>query len=307
MQTRTQKLGLPKSVEQYVGQEWGTWAPGCRIPVNTPLSQCQRDYKKQNVYKYIAKVGGLDKNLFGYATAVRRKSDGVLALINGQHRINLVKIVSPGTDEVPAHIIDVNDADFETYGSKLFHEFNGTVSKGLSNEEQFFAQVLSQDDTALRTLRVLVLAGVSCGKVNAVPNSYPVDYATFVKCIKLSETITIRAVKLLTAGLKSSNTDVLHGMVFLLSHPHYKDLADGNQAVGKHFEEWITKAVPMFHSISDLKFPRYRQGAWQKGVAFGIAQSFAKYQRNKGLFSPSIGKIKEIYESGFRKEDSGIL
>lgn len=307
MQTKTRTPSLPKSVEKFIGQEWGIWAPGDRIPVNTPLSKCQRDYKKQNVYKYISTVGGLDKNLFGYATAIKRKSDGALALINGQHRIHLVKIVSPGTQEVPAQIIEVDDIEFETYGSKLFHEFNGTVSKGLSNEEVFYAKVLAEDKEALNIERVLKLAGLSCGKVNSQQGTTPVEYATFVKCVKLNEVMTVRAAKLLIAGFKSSNTDVLHGLVFLLSQPHYAELGDKNKAVGKHFEDWLTKAVPMFHGINDLKFAKYRQGPWQKGVAYGIAQSFAKNQRNKGLYAPTVSEIKKIYENGFQKDDSGIL
>ena len=307
MRTATKKPSLPKSVEQYIGHEWGNWAPGDRIPVDTPLSVCQRDYKKQNVYKYIAKVGGLDRNLFGYATAIRRKSDGKLALINGQHRIHLVKIVSPTTQEVPAQIIEVNDADFDTYGSKLFHEFNGTVSKGLSNEEVFYAKVLAKDQDSLNVEKVLKLAGLSCGKVNARSGTYPVEYATFVKCLKLSEPMTIRATKLLVSGFKSSNTDVLHGLVFLLSQPHYAELGDNKKAVGKHFEDWLTNGVPMFHGINDLKFQDYRQGAWQKGVAYGIAKAFAKNQRNKGLYAPTVAEIKSIYEAGFKKGDSGIL
>jgi hypothetical protein len=307
MQTKTRKPSLPKSVEKYIGIEWGNWAPGDRIPVDTPLSKCQRDYKKQNVYKYISKVGGLDKNLFGYATAVKRKSDGALALINGQHRINLVKIVSPTTQEVPAHIIEVEDDEFETYGAKMFHEFNGTVSKSLSNEEVFYAKVLAEDDEALKIEKVLKLANLSCGKVNAIAGTYPVEYATFSKCRKLNESMTIRAAKLLVNGFRSCNTDVLHGLVFLFNHQTYSELADSKKAVGKHFEEWLTKAVPMFHGINDLKFAKYRQGPWFKGVAYGIAQSFAKNQRNKGLYAPAVTEIKEIYKAGFQKDDSGIL
>jgi hypothetical protein len=307
MQTKTRKPALPKSVEKYVGVEWGTWAEGARIPVDTPLSKCQRDYKKQNVYKYISLVGGLDRNLFGYATAVKRKSDGALALINGQHRINLVQIVSPTTREVPAHIIEVEDAEFETYGAKMFHEFNGTVSKGLSNEEVFYAKVLAKDIEALNIERVLTLANLSCGKVNLTPSNYSVEYATFAKCLKLNENATIRAANLLATGFKSCNTDVLHGLVFLFNQQHYSELADPKKAVGKHFEDWLTKAVPMFHGISDLKFPKYRQGPWFKGVAYGIAQSFAKNQRNKGMYAPTVSEIKEIWQSGFQKEDSGIL
>ena len=304
--TKTFKPSLPKSVEKYIGKEWGEWAPGDRISVDTELAICQRPYKKQNVYKYIAKVGGLDKNLFGYATAVRRKSDGKLALINGQHRINLVKILSPNTKTVPAHIIDVNDEDFITYGSKHFAEINGVVSKTLSNEELFKSRVLAQDAEALNILRVIQIAGVSIGEVNQTSTTTPVLYAGFTKCIKLSEDATIRSVELLKAAFKTVNDDVLHGLVFLLSHQTYQDLGNPNTAVGKHFEAWLTQAVPLFHGVNDLKFKKYRQGPWQKGIAYGLAQSFAKFQRNKGLYAPRVTTMKEIWEKSFVK-DSGIL
>jgi hypothetical protein len=307
MRTVTKKPAFPKSVEQYIGQEWGTWAPGGRIPIDTPLAKCQREYKKQNVYKYIAEVRGLDKDLFGYAKAARRKSDGALALIDGQHRINLVKIISPTTREVPAQIIDVSDERFEEYCADHFHKSNGTVQKGLSNEEQFYARVLARDTKALDIERVLKIAGLKCGKVNDMPDTYSVDYATFVKCLKLSVPFTIRAVELLTKGFKSANTNVLHGLVFLFSHSHYSELADPKKAVGRHFEEWLTVGVPQFHGINDLKFSKYQQGAWQKGVAYGIAQAFAKGQRNRGLYAPTVSEIEEIYRKGYQKEDSGIL
>jgi hypothetical protein len=304
--TKTRKPSLPNSVEKYIGKEWGEWAPGDRIPVDIELAKCQRPYKKQNVYKYIAKVGGLDKHLFGYATAVRRKSDGKLALINGQHRINLVKILSPATKEVPAQIIEVDDKEFLTYSSNFFAEVNGGVSKTLSNEELFKAKVLAQDTEALNIERIIKIASVSIGEVNQSSNTSPVVYANFVKCIKLSESATIRSIELLKTAFKTVNDDVLHGLVYLLSNEKYKDLGNANTAVGKHFEIWLTQAVPMFHGINDLKFKKYRQGPWQRGVAYGIAQSFAKFQRNKGLYAPAIGAIKELWEKGFN-DDSGIL
>lgn len=302
----SQTTKTPKSIAKYVGVEWGVWAPGDRIPVDIELAECQRPYRAQNVYKYIAKVGGLDKNLFGYATAVRRKSDGKLALINGQHRINLVKIISPNTKTVPAQIIDVEDEDFVTYGSKYFARSNGVVSKGLSNEELFKSCVLGNDEEALDILRVARIANVSIGEINKTVTAAPVKYAGFVKCLKLGEGATIRSIELLKAGFGRINDDVLHGLVYLLANDHYKDLADPNKAVGKHFETWLTKAVPMFHDLDDLTFKKYRQGPWQKGVAYGIAKSFAKYQRNKGLSAPSVTTMKRLYEEGF-KSDSGIL
>lgn len=307
MQTKTRKPALPKSVEKYIGQEWGNWAPGDRIPIDTPLASCQRPYKARNVYKYIAEVKGLDRNLFGYATAVKRKSDGQLALINGQHRINLVKIVSPATTEVPAQVIEVDDADFESYSSLLFQQSNGKVSRGLSNEELFKSSVLAKDAYALYVEKILKNNNLSIGEVNNNILNFPVVYAGFAKCLKLGEAETIRAVALLKKGFNAVADDPLHGLVFLLSQPDYAELANPKLAVGKHFEDWLTKAVPMFHGINDLKFKKYRQGAWEKGIAYGLAQSFAKFQRNKGLSAPNISPIKKLWKAGFEDEDSGLL
>ncbi len=308
MQTKTKKSSLPASVEKYVGIVWGTPAPGNTIPVDTPNHISQRSYKKQNVYKYIAEIGGLDWNLFGYATAVRRKSDGQLALINGQHRINLVKIVAPMIQQVPAHIIEVDDNDFDSYGSALFSQFNGKVSKGLSNEELFHSEVIAGDDYALYVETILKRLGLSIGVVNQNSKHHPVVYANFVKCLKLSESATERSVQLMLKGFKTVADDPLHGLVFLLSLPEYEKLGDNTTKIGKDFEDWLTKAVPLFHSVTDLKFKKYRNNPnYAKGIAYGLLKSFAKYQRNHSRTAPpNISTIRNIYESGF-KNDSGML
>lgn len=299
---------VPKSIQKYIGKEWGKWAPGDRIPVDTPLSKCQREYKKQNVFKYIKKVGGLDRDLFGYATAVRRKSDGALALINGQHRINLVRVLSPLTTEVPAQIIDVEDDEFETYGALHFSQINGGVNKALTNEEVFYAEVIAEIPEALDIERALVKCGLRCGKVNDEPNTLPVKYATFVKCIKLSGPATERAVELLRKGFKAMDDVVLHGLVYLLSRPAYKELGNRNVALGRHFETWLTQAVPMFHSIKALTFDKYKNaGSWEIGVAYGFVKSFVKFQRNQNQTAISMATIKDLYESSFKQEDSGAL
>ena len=276
MQTKTRKPSLPKSVEKYIGCEWGTWAKGDRISIDTPMAPCQRPYKERNVYKYITEVRGLDRNLFGYARAVRRKSDGYTVVVDAQHRINLVRIVSPTTTEVPAQIIEVDDVDFEITASRLFQQSNGTVCKNLSNEELFKSSVMAQDPFALYVESILKKCNLSIGEVNQTATNHPVIYAGFVKCLKLGEEETIRAVELLKQGFNTVADDPLHGLVFLFAHPDYANLADPTVAVGQHFEAWITRAVPMFHGINDLKFKKYRQGAWEKGIAYGLAQSFAK-------------------------------
>lgn len=307
--TKTTKSIYPASVEKYIGKITGTPANGDRIPVDTPMHISQRAYKKQNVFKYIAKVGGLDWNLFGYATAVKRRSDGSMAVINGQHRINLVKVVAPWVTEVPAQVIEVDDLEYETYASELFSQFNGETSKSLTNEELFHSKVLALDPDSLHMKQVLEDLGLSCGTVNASATNHPVVYATFVKCLALSEQATRRAVELMKAGFKTVADDPLHGLVFLLSHVDYKEFGDPKTNMGKSFEDWFTKGVPMMHSIQDLKFKKFRNNpSWQKGIAYGLVMSFVKFQRNGKRPAPKIKTIKAIYESGFKKEDdSGFL
>jgi hypothetical protein len=307
MQTKTRKPSLPKSVEKHIGNSWGQWASGTMVPIDVPMHICQRPLKIRNVYKYIDLVKGLDKNLFGTITVIKSKTTGKMACINGHHRINVAKIIDPTIKEVPAHVIEVDDSEFDSYGSALFSQFNGTVSKGLSNEELFYSNVLARDSYALYVESIIKQCGLSIGQVNADEKHFPVVYTGFTKCLNLGEPETIRAVELLKVGFSSVNDDVLHGLVFLLAHPTYAELADSTVAVGGHFEQWLTRAVPMFHGINDLKFKKYRQGAWEKGIAYGIAQSFAKFQRNNGLYAPVVRDIKKIYEAGFKDEDSGIL
>jgi hypothetical protein len=308
MRTATKKPSIPASVEKYVGRVWGQWAPGDRIPIDTPMHSSQRPYKKQNVFRYISKVQGLDRNLFGYATAVRRKSDGKLAVINGQHRINLVRIVDPTTKEIPAQVIDVDDSGFDSYGAALFTQFNGTVQKSLSNEELFYSSVMAGDPHALYMKGILEKSGLSCGEVNRGTNHPAVVYATFKKCLKLSESLTMRAVDMMKSGFNTIADDPLHGLVFLFSVPEYRIYADPTTKEGKEFEQWLTQAVPLFHGINDLKFKKFRQGPWQKGIAYGLAQSFAKYAKKSNRPHVKVGKIKEIYEASFKDdEDSGLL
>jgi hypothetical protein len=309
MLTKTKKTSLPATVERYVGCIMGTPAQGDRVPIDVELHISQRDLKIQNVYKYIAKKGGLDWNLFGHVTVIRRKSDGKMALINGQHRRRVVMIVDPYCQELPAHIIDVDDSDFETYGSALFSQFNGILQKALTNEELFYARVLARDAEALKMEQVLIQCGLSCGRVNLNPGTMPVAYATFAKCLKLGVNATIRAVELLKQGFRGIGDDPLHGLTFLLSLTTYKHLGDPSTKIGKDFEEWLTKAVPVFHTLKDLKFKKYRNNpSWFKGIAYGLMRNFSKFQREHSRTpAPKIAEIKKIYESGFKDEDSGLL
>jgi hypothetical protein len=309
MLTKTKKTSLPATVEKYIGCIIGTPAQGDRVPIDVELHISQRDLKIQNVYKYIAKKGGLDWNLFGHVTVIRRKSDGKMAMINGQHRRQVATIVDPFCQELPAHIIDVDDSEFESYGSALFSQFNGILQKALTNEELFRARVLARDPEALKMEQVLIRCGLSCGKVNDIPGTLPVAYATFAKCLKLGERATVRSVELMKKGFRSIADDPLHGLVFLLAQKTYEDLGNPQLRIGQDFEEWLTKAVPIFHTLKDLKFKKYRNNpSWQKGIAYGLVKNFIKFQREHGRSSaPKISEIKRIYESGFKKEDSGIL
>lgn len=276
----------------------GTPAPGKTVSVDTPLHEVQRPLHERAITKYIDLVGTIDWNLFGYVTAVRYP-DKSLAIIDGQHRISLVKTLSPQTKEVPAHIIDVKN---DEYAALLFAYLNGVAIRKVSNEELLWAEVIARDPVALDILRVLKLAGVSCGQVNA--GHIKVSRVTFVKCMKLGEAETILAVDLIKKAYPGrDNIDLLlHGLVKLLSIPQYAGLSN-NLTLGKMFREWMTDVFPLQHDYKEACFKQYQNNSqWQIGIAYGLMEKFQTYmiRKNKGNHCPAVKTIKDLYLQGLK-------
>ena len=297
-QSVSNNIALPKKLEKYIGQQRGKPAGTHKenvdwIPVNTPMNETQRDLHINDVFKWIEQHKGVDWNLFGFATAVRY-NDQSLELINGQHRIELVKMLLPDQMWVPAHIIDISD-DHE-YAAKLFAAMNGVSSRKLTREELFWAECISKDPFALYVKKWIETCDVACGKVNEGGNRKQVKYANWEKCLKMNEEATQRSVELLNAAYPDRGLDdqVLSGLTRLLSLKEYGEFGDTNTRLGRAFERWFTEIVPQVMQITQLQYSQYKGNtAWYNGTAYGICQAFLHSQRGKGKL-PSIAVIKKL-------------
>jgi hypothetical protein len=294
---------LPKNLHQFIGNQRGKMAPGLKIPVDTEMNVTQRDLHARDIFKWIEKHQGVDWNLFGYATAVRFP-DGTLELINGQHRITLVKWMLPDVKEVPAHIIDITDQD---YAAKLFSAMNGGSARKLNTEELFWAEVIGKDPYALYVRDQLVKMNLACGKVNEGVGRKQVKYPNFVKCLKMGEDATAKAVELIDSAYPGQGIDdqVLSGVTRLLSLTDYADLGDCDTNIGIQFEQWFTKNLADSHQLSELRFNEYKNTSqWYNGVAYGLAKKFSHYQKRKNRAGINLKVVKAIYEAGINKTES---
>jgi len=300
MEQQTQAIKMPKKLEQYIGVSRGSMAPGDRIPVDTEMDETQRDLQISQIWKYIEKSQGVDWNLFGYATAVRY-TDGTLKLINGQHRIELVKYFLPDITEVPAHIINTDDP---RYAARLFAGMNGTASRSLSSDQIFWAETIAEEPEALFLKEVLEKANLQCGKVNANKKRKKVKYANFKYAVGLGVDETIRAAELIDAAYSKygMNDTLLSGMARLFSHSSYRDmLMDPEHQMYNDFENWFVNILPQTHPITELGFRQYRNThKWSDGVAYGLYQKFAYYQRHVNRYHYPIEPIKKVYEAGVK-------
>jgi hypothetical protein len=288
--------------EKYHGISRGTPAPGARIPITTPLAPMQRPLNIKKVEEYVSKSGGIDWNLFGYATAVQFP-DGRLQLINGQHRIHAVSETLPSVTEVPAHIISLSDAQ---YAAVLFDYMNGGASSALKSEDQFYAKLFAKDAQALELERILKLTKFNVGQVNAASNHRQIKYANFVKCVKFSEIAFLQAAHIIDTVYPNNavNDNFLSGLSRLFSLKDYNDFGDPTTANGKQFINWLTTLASAGVGQKTLEFKKLRNaGPWYDAAAYGLCRAFLKQQRGIGRKVPKVAQIKAIYDSHFKDED----
>jgi len=274
----------------------GQPAPGKTVSVDTPLHEVQRPLHEASIRKYINRIGTIDWNMFGYVTVVEYP-DGSQRIIDGQHRISLVKTLSPMTKSVPAHIIHISNTED---AAQYFAFLNGVMIRKITNEELLWAEVIARDPDALNTFRVLKLANLSCGQVN--PGFKKVKRAVFEKCIKLGEENTILAADLIKRAYPGNdNIDLLlHGLVQLLSVPEYKNLSS-DLTLGKMFKEWFIERLPEGRDYKDACFKTYQNNSqWHIGIAFGLMEVFDTYMNRKGKAHqvPALKFIKDSYLRG---------
>ena len=295
-------------IETLVGKSRGTQAPGARIPIDCPLAPMQRNLNRKKVEEYAVKSDGVDWNLFGYVTAVRYPcNDGSfrMELINGQHRIDVVRQVLPDVKEVPAHIIDVTDAQ---YAAILFDYMNGGASSALKSEEQFFAKIHAGDKFSLNLERVLKKTSFAVGKVNSNGGyNREIKYANFVKCVKFGEKAFLQSADIVNTTFPTGKVsdNLLSGLSRLFGLEEYKDIGDPGTRIGRDFRAWIQSLANNGISQRQLEFRSLRNnGPWYDACAYGIARQFLKNQRRLNKASVKIETIKTIWEAPSREEDS---
>jgi hypothetical protein len=285
-----------------------------RVSVDAPMAMAQRPFHPRNVRKNIIKTKGqIDWNLFGLATAVRNKMTGETCIINGQHRISLIKTLDPSIKEVPAHIIDEDD---EVYVAKLFGYMNGGASDAVTREERLWADIVAQDPQALNLERILVKCGLGCGMVNEFDakgnRNIQVNVAGFEKCIAIGEDHTLRALTLIHKAYPKEKKNIdqqLLGLTTFLGIREYDKIMETGTKLSQRFDDWFINVVPQNLSFDKgLKFFANRNWApsWEDAIAYGIAKKFRFWLGVRDY--PQIGMttlndLKRRHSKKFEDED----
>ena len=85
----------------------------------------------------------------------------------------------------------------------------------------------------------------------------------------------------------------------------YRDLSNSNYKIGERFQDWFIDIMPLVLSYKESTFPKYRQGPWYNGIAYGLMKTFRTYLDRCDLAALPIGPIQKIYEKSFKDaEDS---
>jgi hypothetical protein len=285
-----------------------------RVSVNAPMAIAQRPFHPNNVRSNIIKTKGqIDWNLFGLVTAVRNKKTGEMCIINGQHRISLVKTLDSTITDVPAHVIDEDD---DQYIARLFGLMNGGASHNVTREQRLWASICEGDPDALYIESMLVKCGLGCGIVNEFDSkgnrNIQVNVAGFEKCLKVGAAETLRAVDLIRRAFPKikANIDIqLFGLVTFLGFNEYQKIVNPTTVLAQRFDEWFIKIVPQALTFDKgLKFFTHRSWApnWETAVAYGIAKKFRLYLSVNGY--PPIGlttlnEIKRRMSHKFEEEE----
>lgn len=309
---QTINLPIPSELVKYQGTEYGTPATtqvGQTIPIDIQMHVTQRDISTRDIIKWCHKHQGVDWNLFGYATAVKLP-DGTLKLINGQHRIQLVKWLLPEVTEVPAHIIQTSD---DAYIGSMFADMNGGCQRRLTPEDLLWAEIIGGDPKALNIQHWLQCAGLACGKVNAVNDNPQVSRATFEACLGYSESATVYAVDLFNSTWKKRkkiDSQVVTGLTLLFSMPDYQVYSDTSTRAGQEFRTWF-QTLPMAGiTLDDIKFTEYKNMAassrWELGFVYGIVQKFNRSMvaQGKGHICEPSGPAKKMWQGKYPLPDA---
>jgi hypothetical protein len=289
-----------KYYEKFQGSVTGTPAPGLTVSINTPLAVSQRPLNETKIREYISKHQGINWDLFGYVKAMCFSS-GKTVIYDGQHRIEIVKLICPHIEEVPAHIVQGTPE----LAAKYFWEENGGSKSNLSTSEQFWAKVQAKDEFALEIAKTISKTNFAVGKVNSVHANRQAKYANIVKAISFSEPAFLRSCQIIDEVFPDGPADnLLSGLSFLLSIPEYAELGNPKKAIGRHFVQWLHQLKAVGANPKNLEFKKYRNnGPWYNAVAYGLARHFFQARRSQGKQCPGIEIIHDIWNKPVEEAD----
>ncbi len=301
---------------QMVGK-WRNWQ---KIKVrDLIIPEYQRKaLKLKMMLKALKHVGNIDLDFFG-ALNVTENDSGTYDVDNGQRRsvllltYMLVKSGEQMTQEEFENIeIPCLVSPYKEYKkrAKSFWLFNGggNASTGLTNEEQFHAQVESEIPDALIKRDLIVKANLACGEVNSEKSDRQIAYKTLDKAQQMgsrskkkdenhedrSDMWIVALAELFkkTWGPGQFDNQLFNGFTHLMNHPHYQKLFQ-QAKIWKDFESHITglKSVygtPRQYVETMQKFKNVPD--WSLGIAFGIVKHFSEQIRGKGVKAKQMKK-----------------
>lgn len=293
-----------KKLEAYLGREHGTPAPGDRVSIDTPLAISQRELNETKCWEYIRQHDGVNWDLFGYVKAVRLPS-GELLIIDGQHRMYIIKRILPHCTEVPAHIVDGTSE----LAARYFDALNGGSSKNLTTEEKFWAKLCAGDEFAQMIANCVAKTEYSLGKFQQSEDRVGLKYANTLKAIRMGESYFQKSCEItheLWPG-RGGCDNFISGQTRLFQI--YPELANPELKIHEHYVEWLRVLRDGLNvNPSNLQFKKYRNnGPWYDAVAYGLARKFFQMIRGRGWNAPPLSKIETIWMEGNKSEDDADL
>lgn len=283
-----------RQLARYRGRTRGQICPVEILKIaDLKLDSCQRMLDQGHAWRCVKKDGGINWHKFQPLDVVR-KSTGQLTVINGQHRLEMLRMVLPDQETVQCRVIDTDD---EREAAQYFADFNARGIKKVGDTDLLWAEIIAEDPKALKILRSLEKMHLSTGRINWQETTLSIDLASLRRCLQWGSAETERAVNLYKQawpGERVINGDVLTGLVRLLTFNHYqKDLALTEQ-YGRDFDQWFV-ATFQHLSINRAKYTEYRnaKAGWYDGVAWGLLEDFTQSQFNKLKGAPDNRALRE--------------
>lgn len=244
-----------------------------QIDINIPSVAVQRKLYQNKALNYIKEVGSFDWNLFGVVTVVEYPN-GTRELVDGGHRRYLAQTCFPDLTHIPGVVLKVND---EQEAARLFHRFNGTVSKNVNKEEQFVAQVYGEETAATELAKQLQDCNLFVQSNELTVGSHQpgrksIKIAKFREFIRKHPQSTKRAVSVMHAVFREPNVNiiVLQGIMTLIEFCERFVSVDWDKVEPDFVEFLITK-----HSLvpqSKMTYPQLR-----KDNHYGISVAYGMY------------------------------